>query len=199
MLAEKSVAAHVFARLRATWGTRFMALWRGAEMDEVLATWDDALAGVDRDRIARALVDCQNADNPPTLPAFLALCRAQPSVADRQPLLPYVGSVTEREQARRNVARIQSLLAERVLMANRDPLRWARRPRSAQAIRLMARGATTDHRLRSILIGHVDDQGEAIADEGALRELLALADSGWIDRLRGTDAGPERAPGEDDA
>lgn len=201
MLAEQSVAAHVFARLRAIWGTRFMALWRGAEMDEVLATWDEALAGVDRDRIARALTDCQNADQPPTLPAFLALCRAQQSVSDRQVLLPYAGTPTEREQARRNLERTRALLANAATAATRDPLRWARRPASAKAVQLLARGALRDWRLRTILLEHVDEGGTRCRSEDAVHALLELMQSGAIDRLRSTDESEiacTREPGEDD-
>lgn len=201
MSAERSVAAHVFARLRAIWGTRFMALWRGAEMDEVLSTWDEALAGVDRDRIARALTDCQNADQPPTLPVFLALCRAQHTVAD-QPRLPYDGDPTAPEQARRNLERVRALLASTADRAHRDPLRWAHRPKSALAVQLLARGALADHRLRSILLEHVDEGGGRCRSEEAVKALLALLSAGVIDRLRAGGEPPAatlwREPGEDD-
>jgi hypothetical protein len=184
---QQSIAAHVFARLRAIWGTRFMALWRGAEMAEVLSTWDEALAGVDRDRIARALADCQNADQPPTLPAFLALCRAQQTVADHQRRLPYVGDPTTPEQARRNLERIRAMLAAAAGHASRDPLRWARRPKSAQAVLLLARGAQSDYRLRAILLEHVDEGATRCRSEEAVQALLALMAAGVVDRLRGSE------------
>jgi len=82
---QRTIGGEVFAKLRATWGTRFLALWRGSDMVEVLSTWDEALAGIDPERIQRALVDCQNAENPPTLPDFLRLCRAQRAANDHQP------------------------------------------------------------------------------------------------------------------
>ncbi len=178
MSVEPLIAAHVFAKLRAIWGTRFIALWRGAELDEVLATWDEALRGVSRDRIARALIDCQNADKPPTLPEFLALCRAQhaPDEAPRQ--LMFTGAPTEREQARENLRRIRRMLAEIGRgRAARDPMFWAKHPMGAAAVALLVRGARTDWRLAQILRQHVETAGENCRAQEACEALLAFFDS----------------------
>lgn len=185
------LARQVFARLRATWGTRFLSLWRGADMDEVIATWSEALAGIDRERIQRALVDCQNAENPPTLPEFLRLCRAQPAGSDRTPQLEYLGTPTTREQARRNLARVHRMLGTIGENTRRDPMFWARRPLTALAVQRLARGAVTDHRLRTILLEHVDDGGTRCRSDEAVQALLALMESGVIERLRtGEDVPP---------
>lgn len=188
------LARQVFARLRATWGTRFTAMWRGADMDEVFSTWGGALAGVDRDRIQRALVDCQNAENPPTLPEFLRLCRAQPMGSDRTPQLEYFGTPTAPEQARRNLARVQRMLGAIGQNTRRDPLFWARRPLTALAVQRLARGAFADHRLRAILLEHVDTGGERCRSEEAELALLALMQAGVIDRLRGVEEVPVYDP-----
>jgi hypothetical protein len=189
------LARHVFARLRAMWGTRFTAMWRGADMDEVFATWGEALAGIDRERIQRALVDCQNAENPPTLPEFLRLCRAQPAASDHgAPQLPYVGVPTTREQARENLGRVRGMLGTIGRNARRDGLFWARYPRSALAVTAMARGALSDHRLRTILLEHVDEGGTRCRGEQAELALLALMEAGVIDRLRGIDDVPAYDP-----
>jgi hypothetical protein len=188
---QRTIGGEVFAKLRATWGTRFLALWRGSDMVEVLSTWDEALAGIDPERIQRALVDCQNAENPPTLPEFLRLCRAQPAGSDRTPRLEFVGTPTTREQARANLARVQQMLGTIGRNTRRDPLFWARRPLTALAVQRLARGAFTDHRLRAILLEHVDTGGERCRSEEAELALLALMQAGVIDRLRtGEDVPP---------
>lgn len=192
---QRTIGAQAFAKLRATWGTRFLALWRGADMNEVLSTWDDALSRVDPERIQRALIDCQNAENPPTLPEFLRLCRAQPAASDHgAPQLPYVGVPTTREQARENLGRVRGMLGTIGRNARRDGLFWARYPRSALAVTAMARGALTDHRLRTILLEHVDEGGTSCRGEQAELALLALMEAGVIDRLRGIQDVPAYDP-----
>ncbi len=190
----RTVGAEVFAKLRAMWGTRFLALWRGTKnLDEVLSTWDEALAGIDPERIRRALVDSQNAENPPTLPDFLRLCRTQ-QANDRQPLLPYCGAQTSAEQARENLERTRRMFGSIGQAGRRDPLSWARHPRSAQSIHALAQGAATDPRLRSILLEHVDDGGERCRSDEAAKALLALMQAGVIDRLRGIQDVPAYDP-----
>lgn len=173
MLAER-----IFGRLQAIWGVRFLQLWRGAEMAEVYATWDAALRDVAPERIARALLDCQNADKPPTLPEFLALCRAQhaPDEAPRQ--LMFTGAPTEREQARENLRRVRRMLAEIGRgRAARDPMFWAKHPMDAAAVALLVRGARTDWRLAQILRQHVETAGENCRSQEACEALLAFFDS----------------------
>ncbi len=153
-------------------------------MVEVLSTWDEALAGIDPERIQRALVDCQNAENPPTLPDFLRLCRAQRAANDHQPRLPYCGAETSAEQARENLERTRRMFGSIGQAGRRDPLAWARHPRSAQSVHALAHGAVTDHRLRTILLEHVDEGGERCSSDEAAKALLALMQSGVIERLR---------------
>ncbi len=182
----RTVGAEVFAKLRAMWGTRFLALWRGTKnLDEVLSTWDEALADIDPERIQRALVDSRNAENPPTLPEFLRLCRTQPAANDRQPRLPYCGAETSAEQARENLERTRRMFGSIGQAGRRDPLSWARHPRSAQSIQALAQGAATDPRLRTILLEHVDEGGTRCRSDEATKALLALMQAGVVDRLRG--------------
>ncbi|HEY0878978.1 MAG TPA: hypothetical protein VGE10_11065 [Zeimonas sp.] len=193
------LAEQIHQKLAAIWGTRFLAMWRGADMRQVFATWDESLSHVDPERIQRALVDCQNAENPPTLPEFLRLCRAQPASSDRgAPQLTFVGTPTTREQARANLERVNRMLARIGQNTRRDPLFWARRPLTARAMHLLARGAIADHRLRTILLEHVDDGGERCRSDEAVQALLALMQAGVIDRLRGIQDvpayDPEREP-----
>ncbi len=62
--------------------------------------------------------------------------------------------------------------------ARHDPLLWARRPKSAQAVLLLVRGAAGDHRLREILAAHRANGGadcRSAAPRAAIRALGALA------------------------
>lgn len=171
------LAKLVFARLQATFGTQFLQLWRGAEMELVYAEWDAALAGVSRDRVASALDECRQLEKPPTLPAFLALCRSQPSSSDRPRLVYQSGAQTDREQSRDNLRRIKALLVESQIGRPRDPMRWARYPKSEQAVALLLRGAARDHRLREILRGHVQDGGDRLPSDGAAQLILSALEA----------------------
>lgn len=66
----------VFARLIAIFGAQKMgAMWSGAEIDEVLATWDEALAPYRFEALDQALRGLMQAGSawPPNLPEFIAL------------------------------------------------------------------------------------------------------------------------------
>lgn len=167
MLAER-----IFARLQALWGTKFLQLWRGADMAEVYATWDKALAAVSPERIRAALKDCEAIDQPPTLPLFLRMCRDQP--ASVVPLrVAYAGPVTTPEQARQNLARIGAMLAEIGAAGRRDSLRWAKHPRSVHAVLLMVQGAKRHAGLREVLRGHVEDAGDRIQTDDGVKAFVA--------------------------
>lgn len=168
MLAER-----IFARLQALWGTKFLQLWRGADMAEVFATWDHALQGVSPDRIMAALRDCETLDQPPTLPVFIRMCREQPTTNVVPLRVGYAGPVTTPEQARQNLARIQAALAEFGQSSRRDPLHWARHPKSLHAVLLMVQGAQRHPALREILRGHVEDAGERIQTDDGIKAFVA--------------------------
>lgn len=171
------LAKLVFARLQASFGTQFLQLWRGADMELVYAEWDAALAGVARDRVIAALDECRQLERPPTLPAFLSLCRAQPSSSDRPRLVYSSGAQTDRDQARENLRRIKALVATLQTGKARDHMRWARHPKSEQAVALLLRGAARDHRLREILRGHVQDSGERLPSDAAAAMILAALEA----------------------
>lgn len=167
MLAER-----IFARLQALWGTKFLQLWRGADMAEVYATWDQALRGVASERIGAALKDCEAMDQPPTLPVFLRMCREQ-QVPSHTPQIGYAGPATTPEQARENLARIKTMLAEVGAAGRRDPLHWAKHPRSVHAVLLMAQGAKRHAGLREVLRGHVEDAGDRIQTDDGIKAFVA--------------------------
>lgn len=170
------LAKAVFARLQAMFGTRFVQTWRGADMDLVLAEWDRALVGVAQDRLAAAVDDCRMLDQPPDLPKFLALCRQRPSATDA-PRVTYSGGTTDRDVAKANLKRIKAMLAE---VSNgpaaKDPLYWAKHPKSTAAVELMLRGAKRHNGLRDVVIGHMRDGGERLPS-GSEETFLAALDA----------------------
>lgn len=171
------LARMVFARLQATFGTQFLQLWRGSEMELVYAEWEEALAGVARDRVKSALDECRKLERPPTLPAFLAICRGQPSSSDRPRIVYDTGAPTDREKALENLRRVKAMLAAIGEGGRRDPMRWAKHPKSEAAVALLLRAAARDHRLREIVRGHVMDGGERLPTDGAAAMILAALES----------------------
>lgn len=184
-----NLAVFVFSRLQAIWGMRFTQLWRGADMGEVYATWNRALANTPIDRVTGALHDCQNADKPPDLPAFLALCRAHRELTEQAALLPYEGRETGGVEAKRNLERVRRILgATGQGAAAQDPLFWARHPKGPKAVEALYRAAQGDHRLRAILLDHVANGAENMRSDDAVRTLVGLMESGAIERLRNGEA-----------
>lgn len=179
-------AKAVFARLQAMFGTRFVQTWRGADMELVYAEWDRALANVARDRVAAAVDDCRQLEQPPDLPKFLALCRQRPSVTDAPRIAFDGGRTTDRETARENLRRIKAALKSiGDGPAARDPLHWAKHPRSVAAVELMIRGAKHHRGLREVLIGHLRDGGDRIPQDAAQMLLEAFdSDHTMLDEAR---------------
>lgn len=65
----------IFARLAAIYGKEFAYKWGEVNVDEVKATWADALAGFDGEAIKGALTACEDVAKCPNLPEFKAMCR----------------------------------------------------------------------------------------------------------------------------
>lgn len=56
------------------YGKHFAALWQGADLDAVKATWARRLSDLTGEQIARGLMACERLKFPPTLPEFKTLC-----------------------------------------------------------------------------------------------------------------------------
>ncbi|CAE6856892.1 hypothetical protein R75461_07760 [Paraburkholderia nemoris] len=69
----------LFARMQATFGARFTALWADADLDLVKLMWAEALAGVPPDELKRAVALLPREKRPPDLPRFLELCEPVPA------------------------------------------------------------------------------------------------------------------------
>lgn len=75
---RQSTVELVFDRMAATYGSRFADMWAGIDPAKIKAVWNDALSPFDHPTLLRAFrVLEQENPLPPTLPAFVAICKAQ--------------------------------------------------------------------------------------------------------------------------
>lgn len=64
----------LFTRFAAMYGTKFTKLWDGVPRDDIVNTWAEMLADLDKNDLATGLKNCINQPYPPTLPEFRILC-----------------------------------------------------------------------------------------------------------------------------
>lgn len=64
----------LFTRFAAMYGTKFTKLWDGVPRDDIVNTWAEMLADMDKNDLATGLKNCINQPYPPTLPEFRLLC-----------------------------------------------------------------------------------------------------------------------------
>ena len=99
----------LFARLSSMYGTKLSDLWRGSDPHEVKAVWAEKLAGFYDmpDCIKNALDACDDKPWPPTLPEFIALCRA--SAQRKGPTkTPLLECIPDPEYAKAKIAEVVS-------------------------------------------------------------------------------------------
>lgn len=65
----------LFTRLATMYGTKFLDMWKGLDLNAVKQAWAEDLAGYSADELKRGLEWCKTQDWPPTLPAFMTACR----------------------------------------------------------------------------------------------------------------------------
>jgi hypothetical protein len=139
---------------------------------ELSAAWEQYLRSVNPDVIKQVLTSL--AENPPEWPPalgeFIRLCKQFNRVEHRPAALPPPKQVTE---AGREI--IESAVSQ-MRTAGFDYLYWAKFPKSAQAILLLARGAREDTRLADILAQHIADGGANCQPE-AQRQLAPIIES----------------------
>lgn len=166
----------VFDRFTALYGSqKLAAMWAGAELRKVKATWSEALAGFAPESVGAALRACEGTASgwPPGLPEFVELCRQASLARERQRPVPRAlvdARPADREQARRSLQRIGDAFAA----PRGDPLGWARSPKSAQAVHLLARSAPGDPRLAEILARHRAEGGARCCSPEAAAAIRAL-------------------------
>jgi hypothetical protein len=71
---EKWIDA-LFAKLHSFYGTRFLDMWRGNDLQTVKAVWTQELSKLSRDEVAKGANSLVNQEYCPTLPQFINLCR----------------------------------------------------------------------------------------------------------------------------
>jgi hypothetical protein len=139
------------------------------EIDQAKAAWEAQLHSVPTDTIRMVLDHLQRdpPDWPPSLAQWIQLCKQFRAAEHKPAALPPPKQVTE---AGREI--IESAVSQ-MRTAGFDYLHWAKFPKSAQAILLLARGAREDTRLADILAQHIADGGANCQPE-AQRQLAPI-------------------------
>lgn len=75
----------IFRELSGLYGSKFADMWSGVDPQDQIEIWAEKMAGFrdQPDAIAGALKACLDQPFPPTLPEFLALCRASANASRR--------------------------------------------------------------------------------------------------------------------
>ena len=142
------------------------------EIDQAKATWEAQLRSVPADTIRMVLDHLQRdpPDWPPSLAQWIQLCKQFRAAEHKPAALPPPKQITE---AGREI--IESAVSQ-MRTAGFDYLNWAKYPKSAQAILLLARGAKEDTRLADILAQHIADGGANCQPE-ARKQLAPIIES----------------------
>jgi hypothetical protein len=142
------------------------------EIDQAKAAWEAQLRSVPPDTIRMVLDHLQRdpPDWPPSLAQWIQLCKQFRAAEHKPAALPLPKQVTE---AGREI--IESAVSQ-MRTAGFDYLHWAKYPKSAQAILLLARGAREDTRLADILAQHIADGGANCQPE-ARKQLAPIIES----------------------
>jgi len=67
--------AWLFRHLLTLYGSRFLAMWRGVDTDDLKRAWSLRLHGLSPESLRAGLRALDGLQHPPTLPEFLGLCR----------------------------------------------------------------------------------------------------------------------------
>lgn len=101
--------ARIFGYMSCLYGNKFVDLWNGTDHKAVRALWAEKLGGFrDRPEVIMAALDAlDDRPLPPTLPEFIALCRAATTRSGTRPALPEpaIDDATARERLRQIKAR----------------------------------------------------------------------------------------------
>lgn len=161
-------------RFAVLWGKQRVISNLGSTADEIEAAkeaWEAQLRSVPTDTIRAVLEHLQRdpPDWPPSLAQWIQLCKQFRAVEHQTAMLPPPKEVTE---AGREI--IESAVSQ-MRTSSFDYLHWAKYPKSAQAILLLARGAREDSRLADILADHIANGGVNCKPE-AQQQLATIAD-----------------------
>lgn len=166
----------LFARFAATWGAQRLGAMFPAEVhDQTRRVWAEQLGRFEGATIARAVQAATDSgrDWPPTLAEFVELCRQAALSCRQSDGLPALPAPRPDVDSGESLGRLANAIAA-VRGAPRDPLRWAREPKSHAAVMLLLRGASSDTRLQAILRSHIADAGERLPGDSAAAVLAAV-------------------------
>jgi len=132
--------------------------------------WEAQLRSIPPETIKRALdaITANPPSWPPSLAEWIVLCRDFSRVEHRAAALPPPKVITEAGKE------IAQELAYTIKKEEYDFLYWAKRPGSAQAVRLLVSGAKEDRRLRNILDDLLATNGAACRREDAKAEIMRM-------------------------
>ncbi|OLL27451.1 hypothetical protein BTH42_31895 [Burkholderia sp. SRS-W-2-2016] len=186
----------LFARMQATFGARFTALWADADLNLVKRVWAEALVGVKSDDLRRAVVALAGEKRPPDLPRFLELCEPRPAAQRPENGIARLPRYerADPEIVEANLARMRELLAP---LANRKPSpQWA----FDMLLRSCGKnGAALTYEARRISIDAVVSLAGRAFYSNASPDLCAKYRAVFAAALHARgDALPSRVPGEDD-
>lgn len=132
--------------------------------------WEAQLRSIAPETIKRALEALTTSPPtwPPSLAEWIVLCRDFSRVEHRAVALPAPTAPTNEGKE------IAQQLSTAMQKDNYDFLFWAKHPGSMQAVRLLARGAKEDRRLRNILDHLLATDGKDCRREDARREIQRM-------------------------
>lgn len=154
-------------------GAQKVASVFGGNTEDQVATadaWEAQLRATSPETIKRALgaLTSNPPSWPPSLAEWIVLCRDFSRVEHQPAALPPPKVVS---QVGLDISKELAVTIEKY---EYDFLLWAKRPGSMQAVRLLARGAQTDRRLRNILDDLLATDGAACRREDAEREIMRM-------------------------
>lgn len=163
----------VFSRMEGLYGSLFLDRWKNSDMANVRRVWAEELAGFQDqpEMIGHALKALSNAPFPPTLPEFLALCRAAPRPQRIAIEGPQLSADEQRERAEKMAAAAKKPAAF-------DFIGWAKKPGSAMAMAAVVECAGKgDERFVEIVAEH---KANGVCDEhGKLLRRWDASRSDW--------------------
>jgi hypothetical protein len=100
----------VFGVMAAHYGARFAGAWRGTDAATVKAVWAKELGALRPEQIRQGIARLCECKFPPTLPEFIALCKADIPEAHRLRLPLPPRTAEEREEGRKRFAEMKRQL-----------------------------------------------------------------------------------------
>ncbi|MDR0736024.1 MAG: hypothetical protein LBF51_04195 [Zoogloeaceae bacterium] len=163
----------LFNRMTCFYGSKFLDLWKNADMNQVMAEWAKAL-GEYRGKphcLQAGMERMKSRPFPPTLPEFLADCRSgERQFPEFKPLPPPPAPET-RERNRKMFDEFAASLSTKTA---HDHLAWAKHPKTPFAARLLFNGAKRSARMAAILDEHI--RAGVISETGILLRKRACLD-----------------------